>query len=133
MGVKPPRVDLVRTYGVDRTWRGELDLPDGVQPSIRVESLAWFAWLAASSTTSFAYPILDPVKGYLVGTMTVRKERRQRGGTYWVAYRRCQGRVRKIYVGAGARLTQQELDRLAAQFLAAQGGGMGCEQTEDDS
>ena len=118
MCAKIPTIALVRIYGVDATWRGELAAPQPAQPSIRVDSPAWFAWLEATGT-SFAYPIFDPAMGYIVGCMTVRKEQRQRGGHYWVAYRRCQGHLRKVYLGASARLTQACLDRLAATFLAA--------------
>jgi LuxR family transcriptional regulator, maltose regulon positive regulatory protein len=48
--------------------------------------------------------------------MTVRKERRQRGGAYWVVYRRQGTRLRKVYVGLSAALTQVRLDQIAAAF-----------------
>ena len=63
---------------------------------IRLDTAAWFAWLTAPTTTTFSYPVHDHVQGYIDGFMTVRKERRQRAGSYWVAYRRCQGRIRKV-------------------------------------
>ena len=50
--------------------------------------------------------------------MTVRKERRTRGGQYWVAYRRAAGVVRKIYLGRSAELTQRHLARSAERFFA---------------
>ena len=82
---KIPRVVCVRTYGVDRGWRGELDDAQQAGPGLHVDSPAWFMWLAAPTTTSFSYPVYDQVHGYIAGFMTVRKERRQRGGAYWVA------------------------------------------------
>jgi len=63
---------------------------------VELDRAAWFAWLAAATTSGFSYPLFDPQVGYLVGCMTVRKERRQRGGTYGVVYRRVGGRVRKV-------------------------------------
>jgi LuxR family maltose regulon positive regulatory protein len=50
-----------------------------------VGSPAWFTWLADDSTRSFSFR--SPAGDY-----TARKERRQRGGAYWVAYRTVAGR-----------------------------------------
>ena len=79
---------------------------------IRLDSPQWFAWLEAPENNSFAYALLNHAKGYIDGFMTVRKERRQRGGVYWTAYRRAGRRVRKIYLGPAATLT-------AARLMAA--------------
>ena len=48
---------------------------------IPVDSPRWQAWLADPSTRSFAF---SDVQGHF----TARKERRQRGGEYWIAYRK---------------------------------------------
>jgi len=117
---KPPQIAYVGSDGVGGSWRSELEDPAPGGTRVPVGSAAWFTWLAAPTTTSFAYPIFDPVQGYIAGYMTVRKEPRQRGGHYWIAYRRCQGRVRKVYLGAPSRLTQACLDGLAHRFLAAE-------------
>ena len=117
---KLPRVDRVRSYGVERGWRGDLEHPQQGGPGVRVDSPAWFRWLAAPTTTRFSYPVYDHAHGYIDGFMTVRKERRQRGGAYWVAYRRCQGRVRKVYLGATSRLSQACLEQVAQTLLAAE-------------
>ena len=117
MSAKTPTVALVRTYGVDHSWQGGLDDPQQPGMSLVVGSPAWFHWLALPTTTRFAYPVYDHRQGYIDGFMTVRKEPRQRGGRYWVAYRRCQGRLQKAYLGATAALTQQGLDTLAQRFL----------------
>jgi LuxR family maltose regulon positive regulatory protein len=81
--------------------------------SVQLDSAAWFAWLAAETTTRFSYPLYDREVGYIVGWITVRKEMRQRGGTYWVAYRRRGGQVRKVYIGSSSTVTAQRLEAIA--------------------
>ncbi len=81
--------------------------------TIRLDTPAWFGWLVAPTTTSFSYPLYDRARGYIVGFMTVRKERRQRGGMYWSVFRRCGSRVRKIYLGQSSRVTQARLQAIA--------------------
>ena len=55
--------------------------------------------------------------------MTVRKERRQRGGVYWSAYRRQGRRLRKIYLGPAASVTEARLREVAALLYAGEGPG----------
>ena len=74
---------------------------------LAVGSPAWFAWLADDVARSFSFR--SPVGAY-----TARKERRQRGGTYWVAYRTAAGRKHKVYLGRGAELTPERLAEAAA-------------------
>ncbi len=93
---------------------------DGPQPDdarVWLDTPAWATWLDAATTTRFAYPIVDPAKGYIVAMMTVRKERRARGGAYWIAYRRVAGHLHKAYVGGAAAVTQARLHALARAFL----------------
>jgi hypothetical protein len=97
--------------------RAEVELPDQPERSIRLESEAWWAWLELPSTRSFAYPVYDSQVGYIRGFMTVRKEWRGRGSEYWVAYRRTGRRLRKIYLGRAAVLTQHQLAATAEHFL----------------
>ncbi|MFL5883309.1 MAG: hypothetical protein ACJ782_25235 [Actinomycetota bacterium] len=47
---------------------------------LAVGSSAWFAWLADDAARSFSFRSPS-------GAYTARKEYRQRGGVYWVAYR----------------------------------------------
>ena len=99
--------------------------PRQAEADIRLDTLAWFAWLAAPTTRCFSYPLYDPARGYIVGFMTVRKERRQRGGMYWSVFRRCGSRVRKIYLGQSTRVTQARLQVIAEalrEILAEPGG-----------
>jgi hypothetical protein len=93
-----------------------LEEPDGER--VVLDTPAWTAWLDAPASVHFAYPVVDPARGYCVGVMTVRKERRQRGGCYWSAYRRQGGRVRKVYLGASASVTRARLDEVAHSFVA---------------
>jgi LuxR family maltose regulon positive regulatory protein len=72
-----------------------------------VGSPAWFGWLADDGARSFSFR--SPAGGY-----TARKERRQRGGAYWVAYRTAAGRQHKAYLGKAEDLTPERLDEVAA-------------------
>jgi hypothetical protein len=65
-----------------------------------VGSPAWFTWLETAS--SFYY------EGR-TGTFTAQCERRQRGGTYWIAYRRRAGVLQRSYLGKGPQLTSLRL------------------------
>ncbi len=111
MSVTTPRV-WTTAWG-DRAY---LDGPGGQR--IALDTAPWFAWLAAPTTTSFAYPVFEASCGYIVGVMTVRKEERPRGGAYLWAYRRHGGRLRKVYVGATPALTQARLAAVARSFTA---------------
>ena len=105
MATKPPRIS--------EQWVYDDKLPEG---RVQLDSAAWFAWLAAATTMRFSYPLFDPHVGYIVGFMTVRKERRQRGGYYWVAYRRWRGEVRKAYIGASSAVTARCLHTIAQRL-----------------
>jgi hypothetical protein len=94
-------------------------LYDPAQPAgIPLDSAAWWAWLADPTTTRFTYPLHDRRAGYISGFMTVRKEGRQRGGTYWTIYRRLGGRLRKIYLGPAEAVTATRLEAIAQALLA---------------
>ncbi len=98
---------------------------DGPQPGderVWLDTPAWRVWLDATTTTCFAYPIVDPAKGYIVAMMTVRKEQRARGGGYWTAYRRVAGHLHKVYVGRAPAVTQTRLRARAHLFLETAGG-----------
>jgi hypothetical protein len=95
-----------------------VEIPDKIERTIRLDTPVWWIWLEAPTTRSFAYPIYDHQAGYIRAFMTVRKERRERGSQYWVAYRRVGGRVRKIYLGRSTELTQRQLASIAERFLS---------------
>jgi LuxR family maltose regulon positive regulatory protein len=79
----------------------------GAAAGLVVGSPAWFAWLADGAARSFSFR--SPAGAY-----TARKERRQRGGAYWVAYRTAAGRQHKLYLGKAEDLTPERLDTAAA-------------------
>jgi hypothetical protein len=114
----------IPTVEVTPSWQGNraelTDLP-GAAHTLRLDTPAWSAWLEMETTRSFAYPLFDRAAGWIRGYMTVRKERRARGRTYWVAYRRSDGRLRKIYLGRSPQLTGLRLAAVAAEFLQATG------------
>lgn len=83
---------------------GTLYTDDELTTGTRVDSSAWFAWLAAGTT--FYYDSYDPH-----GAFTARCERR-RGGCYWVAYRRRAGRLYRVHLGKADHLTRQRLDQV---------------------
>ena len=79
----------------------------GGAAGLAVGSPAWFAWLARDAARSFSFR--SPAGAY-----TARKERRQRGGAYWVAYRTAGGRQHKVYLGKAVELTAGRLAWAAA-------------------
>ena len=94
--------------------------PTQAGQAIRLATPAWFAWLEVATTERFSYPLVDPSCGYIIGFMTVRKERRQRGGQYWAVFRRQGTRVCKIYLGRSATVTQARLETIAVQLRTHQ-------------
>src|SRR5215211_9307091 len=78
---------------------------------LAVGSPAWFAWLTDDAARSFSFRSPS-------GAYTARKERRQRGGAYWVAYRTAAGRQHKKYLGTVADLTPEHLAEAAAALAA---------------
>jgi hypothetical protein len=114
MAHKIPRVWVAFSGTVTQA---TLEIPDETERAIRLESALWWVWLESAAARSFAYPLYDQQAGYIRGFMTVRKEQRERGSDYWVAYRRVGGRLRKIYLGRAAELTQRQLAAIAERFL----------------
>jgi LuxR family maltose regulon positive regulatory protein len=89
---------------------GVLVVPGTQQESqIAVGTPAWYAWLEAATLFSFASE---------EGAFTARKERRQRGGWYWKAYRTHQGKLTRIYLGKTEHLTLARLDEVAHVLIA---------------
>lgn len=81
---------------------------DGVAQITPMGSTLWTTWL--ESATRFY------VKNAEHGNFFCRKETRQRGGTYWFAYRRTDGRAYSIYAGKSSDLSVQTLDMLAERL-----------------
>jgi len=84
---------------------GILYTDDYATTGIRLGSPAWFAWLDSASSFYF--------EGN-AGPFTAHRERRLRGGSYWIAYRRREGVLHRAHLGKAQRLT---LDCLQAAAL----------------
>src|SRR5215467_3703879 len=84
----------------------------GQDERLPVGTPAWYAWLSTARAFTF--------RGAL-GTFTARREpaSNKRGGEYWRAYRKRNGKLYRVYLGKSEELT---LDRLntAAVTLASQ-------------
>ncbi len=93
---------------------------DGQAYRLSVDTSAWYAWLRTATT--FAYRSE-------VGIFTARKEQagHKRGGWYWRAYRRRDGKLHRVYLGTSDELTLDRL-RTAAGTLSAQQTNTGDER-----
>lgn len=78
---------------------------DDAYTGTSVGSPAWFAWLKAATT--FYY------EARCGGTFTAHREHRQRGGQYWIAYRRRVGVLRRSHLGKADQLTTPCLENAA--------------------
>src|SRR5947209_14517496 len=99
---------MVRTH-IPLVSGDRLLLLDGVDirlSPVIVGSSAWYTWLADEQNLSFS------LRNDL-GTFTARRER-QRQGWYWYAYRKCEGKLRKAYLGKSETLTIEHLHAAAA-------------------
>lgn len=52
-------------------------------------------------------------------SLTARKETKQRGSAYWVAYKRVEGKLKKKYLGDGNKITLTQLEAVARSFVEA--------------
>jgi LuxR family maltose regulon positive regulatory protein len=77
---------------------------DGKQTDIEPHGERWLSWLEAISSFSF--------QSRCGASCTVRKEAVQRGGTYWYAYRRSNGRMFKRYLARTTDLTPARLEEV---------------------
>lgn len=87
-----------------RVTNGVLHEPDGA--TIALPSPGWVAWLAQHAQFHFQGA---------GGHFSARKEQR-RGGDYWYAYRRRDGKLHKAYLGKSAELTPARLEAAAADL-----------------
>ncbi len=85
---------------------------EGRVQEIMLDTTEWYAWLATASTFTF--------RGS-AGPFTARKERagNGRGGWYWKAYRRRDGKLLSAYLGKSESLTLERLREVAARLNAA--------------
>jgi hypothetical protein len=80
---------------------------DGEECSLVVGTPDWYAWLETVATFAFS-------SAY--GTFTARKEQtgNKRGGRYWKAYRRRNGKLHRAYLGKSEELTLERLNTISA-------------------
>ncbi len=82
-------------------------LENGTDSPILVGSPAWFSWLTNTTPSSFALRM---------GTQACTLRSEQRGENFfWYAYHKQQGKLRKVYVGVSAALTQEHLTAVLAK------------------
>src|SRR5262245_22466974 len=79
---------------------------------LAVGSAAWYAWLAEDIHRSFHFT-------HPTGDFTARKERKQRGQWYWVAYRQVHGKLYKAYLGKSETLSEAHLCEVAQTLSRA--------------
>jgi LuxR family maltose regulon positive regulatory protein len=97
-----------------RVERETLVLPVGRNAApVLVGSQQWYHWLAAEENASFFFT--DEA-----GSFTARKERRKRGGWYWIAYRSRGGKLLKTYIGRSENLTSERLREVTQQLGSQQ-------------
>lgn len=92
-----------------RVEQDHLVLPTGRNAPVQVGSPQWFSWLAEEGNSSFFF-------ANDAGSYTARKERRKRGGWYWIAYRSRAGRLAKTYIGRSEDLTPERLREVTQQL-----------------
>jgi predicted ATPase/DNA-binding CsgD family transcriptional regulator/Tfp pilus assembly protein PilF len=87
---------------------------DGRTQEVMLGTPEWYAWLAMASTFTFRSTS---------GTFTARKERagNQRGGWYWKAYRKHEGKLFSAYIGKSESLTIARLHTVAARLNGEDG------------
>ena len=79
-----------------------------------------FSWLAIMPDSARWFQLLQRIPSFHFqgqrGHFTARKEKRVRGGVYWIAYRHMQGKLRKKYIGAPAAVTIARLEEIADEL-----------------
>ncbi len=85
----------------------------GQNVQVVVDTAGWYTWLETASTFTFHSEH---------GSFTARKERagNRRGKLYWRAYRKCNGKLYRAYLGKSEELTLERLKAIAT-VLAGQG------------
>lgn len=83
---------------------------DGQGYLLEVGTPAWYEWL--NTVTTFAYQSEQ-------GSFTARKEQagNRRGGWYWKAYRKREGKLYRAYLGKSEELTLERLCKVAESLM----------------
>jgi hypothetical protein len=83
------------------------------------DSPDWFTWLAKLSSFHFTGKS---------GHFSARQEAKQRGDTYWYAYRKAHKQRLKRYLGTTTTLTLEKLEQIAGDLQEAALGTIGKEE-----
>lgn len=79
-----------------------------------------FGWLGIMPDSARWFQLLQQISSFHFqgqrGHYTARKEKRTRGGTYWIAYQHMRGKLRKKYIGAPAAVTIACLEEVAGEL-----------------
>lgn len=81
-------------------------------PCIALDSPEWLVWLSDETHCAFHF-------AHTMGGFTARKETRQRGHGYWVAYRQVNKKLHKTYLGKAGALTKACLCAASEKLAAA--------------
>jgi hypothetical protein len=86
---------------------GIMELPDG--HCFEVGTHEWWEWVNSDKAESFRFECDHGVKGY-----RARKEAiKARSGSFWYAYKRVEGKLRKRYIGKSEELSLGRLESIA--------------------
>lgn len=77
-----------------------------------IGSEKWRHWLDAEDTTTFRFENAQ-------GSFTARRENKS-GGWYWYAYRKRNGKLRKVYLGKPAKLSPERLHAALSTLMAGE-------------
>jgi LuxR family maltose regulon positive regulatory protein len=96
----------------------QLYAEDAINSLLAIESPDWFAWLDKAAQFTFQCP---------AGAFSARKERiaHGRGGFYWRAYRKKQGKLCRVYLGKNEQVTMGRLHAVALELARRLEGGNG--------
>lgn len=86
---------------------GIMELPSG--KCFAVNSQQWWSWLNSDDAESFRFECDFGVKGYRAR----REEIKARSGSFWYAYKRVEGKLRKRYLGKSEELSLERLESVA--------------------
>jgi hypothetical protein len=90
--------------------------PTGEAQKLSVGSAEWFAWLETAPRFAYRVEANTPSEGLI--TLTVRRESKQRGGLYWVAYAKDRdGKLHKVYAGKSDALNRERLNAVGRLLL----------------
>jgi hypothetical protein len=84
-----------------------MELPDG--HCFKVGSSKWWEWVSSDKAESFRFECDFGVKGYRARKETIKA----RAGSFWYAYKRVEGKLRKRYLGKSDELTLEKLESIA--------------------